>query len=67
MEKCNCKCTCGYCEEPDIDDEDRREPEPCDDCGKWNCACREIEECHCGAWRWSSTKKEMVLQGDCIC
>jgi hypothetical protein len=62
------KCTnCGHEEEEEQDHEDHNEPEQCDDCGSWNCMCSEIDNCHCGAWKWSSTKNEMVRISDCIC
>jgi hypothetical protein len=60
---CNCKCH----EEEDDYNEENHDPEPCDDCGKWDCMCREIEHCSCGAWAWSSSSKQMVRRSDCIC
>lgn len=55
-------------EEHDSMDEDSDfGPEECDDCGKENCMCHEIDRCRCGAWAYSSAKKQMVLVSDCCC
>jgi hypothetical protein len=65
MNRCNCNCDC--CHEDEYEDDDESMYEECEDCGKYNCMCREINECHCGAWQWSSKRQEMIMVGDCIC
>lgn len=51
--------------EPDDDDCDDDEPEPCDDCGKMHCICEYANNCTCGAWGWG--KNGAYHMADCIC
>lgn len=47
------------------DEEDFDEPEECDDCGRINCICEYVNNCHCGAWQWGNAGPIHVA--DCIC
>lgn len=55
---------CEYCKTCDNNCDCMRnyDPEECEDCGKFECVCYEVNNCTCGAW----TPKGYHIS-DCIC